>query len=241
MSTQQDLLNAKNKAYSETSKLYKKANDDYIKSLINTYNTQVKDAKSKAQKSKDSLTAKYQNEYDLNLINQLVNERKLKEKMDKLGLTNSGFNASNLTSLAVSRINSDNQTTAKKSAESNAINQNLNNTLAQLLKTKNEKTAESQKALTEKNAALIKNLNEKYQSDLASIKKEKIKAANSSKSKSTSSSSINTGKNLLNVYGKLYSITGPTNRIGFLNTVTAAGYITPKQRDSLMKSMGLKR
>lgn len=229
MSTQSQLLKAKNDSYKSASEASRRATDEYIKSLNEAYRKQVENARSQTQRQKSEIAQNYRASYDLNLINQLVGERKLAEKMSNLGLSDSGANATNLTALSVQRQNADQALNQQQAIDRRNLDNSLNELINKLETEKTEKTIKAQQELQEQNASLLTKLNTEYTKALADIEKKKAETA------------ADKGKNLMNVYGKLYSIKGPENRLAFLRTVTAAGYITETQRKQLAQALRLEK
>ena len=80
--------------------LYKKAKNKntqeankYLAELNALYNKKVSEYRANIEEKKKAVPQNYTDDYDLNAINRLINERKLTERIAKLGLNNSGANA----------------------------------------------------------------------------------------------------------------------------------------------------
>lgn len=80
-------------------------------------------SQAKVQKQIDALPQQYQQGYDTNALQQLVNQRQLQERMANLGLTDSGLNRTQETALAVTKGNADAKLTAQKQAAADALAQ----------------------------------------------------------------------------------------------------------------------
>lgn len=224
----QTILDKQSEAYKKLVAQYTAANKEYLKGIAKTYETQRQNAKSDANTATAALEKDFRKSYDLNEVENLISQRLLKEKMANLGLSNSGLNASSMTALALSRKNADDRVTASKSAASAKIQSQLNSVLASINAAQNSDNAKAAKDLSEKLSTAYKDYTKEYSSTLQSALKQK------------QSGSGGNGANLMNVYGKLYSIKGASNRKAFLKVVTAAGYITESQRKALLKTLNLR-
>lgn len=71
--------------------------------------------------------ASYGRQFDINAAQQLAGERRLREQMANAGLTASGFNASNLTALALQRSRADAKARAAGQQAADALRQDLMN------------------------------------------------------------------------------------------------------------------
>jgi uncharacterized protein YbgA (DUF1722 family) len=225
----QTILDKQTQAYKKLVEQYTAANKQYLANIAKSYDTQRKNVGTAANTATAALEKDFRKSYDLNEVQNLISQRQLKEKMASLGLTNSGLNASSNTALALSRKNADDSVTASKSAAAAKIKAQLNNTLASINAAQSGDSAKAANDLADKLSNAYKDYSKEYNSTLQ----------NSLKQKQSSSSSKN-GSNLMNVYGKLYSIKGASNRKAFLKVVTAAGYITESQRKALLKTLNLR-
>lgn len=223
----QTILDKQTQAYKKLVQQYTAANKQYLADISKSYDAQSKNANSNANAAAAALEKDFRKSYDLNEIQNLISRRLLKEKMANLGLTNSGLNASSNTALAISRQNADDRVTASKAAAAAKIKAQLNNTLASINAAKASDSAKAAKDLADKLSNAYKDYSKEYNSTLQNAVKQKQGGSNS-------------GANLMNVYGKLYSIKGANNRKAFLKAVTAAGYITESQRKALLKTLNLR-
>ena len=223
----QTILDKQTQAYKKLVQQYTAANKQYLADISKSYDAQSKNANSNANAAAAALEKDFRKSYDLNEIQNLISRRLLKEKMANLGLTNSGLNASSNTALAISRQNADDRVTASNAAAAAKIKAQLNNTLASINAAKASDSAKAAKDLADKLSNAYKDYSKEYNSTLQNAVKQKQGGSNS-------------GANLMNVYGKLYSIKGANNRKAFLKAVTAAGYITESQRKALLKTLNLR-
>ncbi len=223
----QTILDKQTQAYKKLVAQYTAANKQYLADISKSYDAQSKNAHSNANAAAAALEKDFRKSYDLNEIQNLISRRLLKEKMANLGLTQSGLNASSNTALAISRQNADDRVTASKAAAAAKIKAQLNNTLASINAAKASDSAKAAKDLADKLSNAYKDYSKQYNSTLQNAVKQKQGGSNS-------------GANLMNVYGKLYSIKGANNRKAFLKAVTAAGYITESQRKALLKTLNLR-
>lgn len=223
----QTILDNQTKAYKNLVAQYNSANKKYLEDIAKTYDAKRKNAKAQANTSASELEKDFRKSYDLNEIENLIARRQLSEKMAKLGLTQSGLNASSNTALAISRKNADDTVTASKSSALAKIKAQLNSALESIDAAQASDNAKAANDLSQKIASAYKDYNKEYNSTLKSALKQ-------------SQSGSKSGSNLINVYGKLYSIKGANNRKAFLKVVTAAGYITESQRKALMQTLNLR-
>lgn len=90
--------------------------DEAIDNNAATIDKQVAATTGKLQQSIDSADKQYRDQYDTNAIAQLVNQKKLKENMANMGLTDSGLNRTQQTALTVQRGNADAATRRQQQA-----------------------------------------------------------------------------------------------------------------------------
>ena len=106
--------------------------DAYKKSVGETFDIQGEQAKKQAEHDKQQLDGQYKGLYDEAALQQLVNERNLKQRQASLGLTDSGLTASQQTAIQVSRGNADAKISAQKQAAIDSIILQLEQYLAQI-------------------------------------------------------------------------------------------------------------
>ncbi len=228
MSTNQLLLNEKNSAYAKAVSENKKALDEYIKSLRNAYNETVKSAKEKTATDKSALTKKYAAAFDLNEIKELVERRKLEEKMANLGLSKSGLNESTNAALSVARMNSDNAAEFSKNADIRSLEQSLSEIINKAGLTLNEKSAEATKKMNDKNADTYKALSTAY-----------TKALSEANKSSTKKSSNSSATNFINAYNQADKVLGRKRKLIYVNNLRRSGYITAADAETLIKLFNL--
>lgn len=79
----------------------------------------------KVQNEIDKLPTAYQSAYDVNAIQQKINEREVAERMANLGLTNSGLNRTQQTAINIQRSNADAALTQQKNAATASLKQQI--------------------------------------------------------------------------------------------------------------------
>lgn len=79
----------------------------------------------KVQTEIDKLPTAYQSAYDVNAIQQKINEREVAERMANLGLTNSGLNRTQQTAINIQRSNADAALTQQKNAATASLKQQI--------------------------------------------------------------------------------------------------------------------
>lgn len=79
----------------------------------------------KVQNEIDKLPTAYQSAYDVNAIQQKINEREVAERMANLGLTNSGLNRTQQTAINIQRANADAALTQQKNAATASLKQQI--------------------------------------------------------------------------------------------------------------------
>ena len=120
-------MSSLNKLKTEITESYKKAKNEntnavneYLKALNDSYNKQITAYKLQIEKAKKAAPRNYTDDYDLNAINRLINQRKLNERMASLGLTQSGVNQTLKSGIDIAKQNADNLVTMQKNKEKNA-------------------------------------------------------------------------------------------------------------------------
>ncbi len=91
-----------------------KANADYLTKYNATVDDQVATVTDRYQQDIDGADGKYQEQFDANAIAELVNQKKVEERMANMGLTDSGLNRTQQTALSVQRGNADAATRRSK-------------------------------------------------------------------------------------------------------------------------------
>jgi len=206
----------------QTYKKVKKQNTDlaneYLKELNKNYNQKISDYKKQIEAQKLAVPRNYTDDYDLNAINRLINERKLKERMANLGLTNSGANKTFEIGLDIAKQNADNFVTMQKNRELQKLDAAYDNYYNKLDSELQSKRTETMKWLNDKSASLLSNLASKYNS---------------------SSSSNSVSNRVLSVYNKLVDMNSPSQQEFYIELVHEGGIITDKEAAHLKKKLGL--
>lgn len=203
-----------------------KAVNEYLKSLNESYNKQLEAYTKQIAAQKAAVPRNYTDDYDLNAINRLINERKLNERMSSLGLTKSGANATLQAGLDVAKQNADNLVTVQKKKELSNLTQAYNNYYNELEADLNSKRDAAMKALNDKYASLLSTLTSKYND-----------AVKSSSTANTVGS--NSSTNLINVYNKLLSMSSPKQQIFYIDVLYDDGILTGSQVSRLKQRLGL--
>ena len=116
----------------------------YTQTVGNAYDAAKQQAADSAKTQKAVLPQQYRSSFDKNELQQLINERQLKERMDRLGLTNSGLNRSQQTALQLQRSNADQAVGQQKNAASSAITRQMLESQSALEQQKQQAIANAQ-------------------------------------------------------------------------------------------------
>ena len=108
-----------NKIKGDTSTLL----SDYKTALDQSYETAEKKLNEQAAAQTAALPQQYRSAFDKNELQQRINERQLQERMQRMGLTNSGLNRSQQTALQLQRSNADQAVGQQKNAAAAQIQQ----------------------------------------------------------------------------------------------------------------------
>ena len=205
--------------------LYKKAKNKntqeankYLAELNALYNKKVSEYRANIEEKKKAVPQNYTYDYDLNAINRLINERKLTERIAKLGLNNSGANATLKTGLDIAKNNADNLVTMRKNKELQALETDYNDYYNKLDNELQGERLKVMKELNNKNASLYNSLTNKY---------------------SNTSNEGTTSSKLLSVYNKLVDMHSPSQQKFYIDMVLEAGIITPEEANKLKKKLHL--
>ena len=202
--------------------LYKKAKNKnteeanaYLAELNALYNKKIDQYKEQTEAKKKALPRDYTDDYDLNAINRLINERKLSERMAKLGLTNSGANATLKAGLDIAKANADNLVTLQKNKELQKLDADYQAYYNKLDDELQSERLNVMKQLNNKNASLLNSLLSK-----------------------NSSGNTGSGK-LLSVYNKLIDLNSPSQQRFYIDMVLQGGIITAEEAQQLKKKLHL--
>ena len=201
-----------------------KAVNEYLKALNESYNKQLAAFQKQTAEKKAAVPRNYTDDYDLNAINKLINERKLKERMASLGLTNSGANQSLKAGLDIAKQNADNLVTIQKNKELSNLDSEYNKYFSSLEADLNSKRDAAHKSLNDKNASLLSTLTSKYNDAVK----------NASRSSGNSSTS-----DLISVYNKLISMTSPKQQMFYIDILHDDGVLSTSQVKRLKQKLGL--
>lgn len=212
------------KSYKKVASQNTKAVNEYLAALNDNYNKQITAYKQQIEAKKAAVPSSYKDDYDLNSINRLINERKLNERMAALGLTNSGANQTLKMGLDIAKNNADNIVTMQKNKELLALDNDYNAKFNSLEADLQNKRTAALKSLNDRNASLINSLTAKYNDAIKSI--------------NTSTTSGSSGK-LLTVYNKLIDMNSPSQQRFYIDLVCDGGVITEDEAARLKKKLHL--
>ncbi|HIZ84014.1 MAG TPA: hypothetical protein H9668_06320 [Firmicutes bacterium] len=139
----QDVEESVKKDYDALKNSAGQAVSDYSDSVTAAYDTAKQQAADSAAAQRGTLPQQYRATFDKNELQQRINERQLKERMNQLGLTDSGLNRTQQAAVNLQRSNADLAAAQQKTAAANAINQQL---------AENQAALEQQKQLAIANA-----------------------------------------------------------------------------------------
>ncbi|MBE6767664.1 MAG: hypothetical protein E7549_01985 [Ruminococcaceae bacterium] len=97
------------------------ANESYKAGINAMYDSRIKAREAAAAADAEKTHASYNAQFDANAASALAGERRLQEQMANYGLTESGYNATNRTALAVARSNADAKTRTARGQAVDAI------------------------------------------------------------------------------------------------------------------------
>lgn len=117
------------------------AADQYKKSVDAAYGKAIAANSALAGNQVKEVKSAYDGQFDANAAEQMAAERNLQRQMANAGITQSGYNATNMTAIAAARANADAETRAKKQAAVDAITQSVQEYNAQIEQQKAEKTS----------------------------------------------------------------------------------------------------
>ncbi len=225
-------MSSLNKLKTEITESYKKAKNEntnavneYLKALNDSYNKQITAYKLQIEKAKKAAPRNYTDDYDLNAINRLINQRKLNERMASLGLTQSGVNQTLKSGIDIAKQNADNLVTMQKNKEISDLNDQYNKYFSSLEADLNSKRDAAQKSLNDKNASLLSTLTAKYN--------EAVKSLSSGGGKGT------TNSDLISVYNKLTSMDSPKQQYYYIQLLQDDGILSNSQVNRLKQRLGL--
>lgn len=239
-------------SYKKAKSQNEKSVADYLKGLKESYNKQLNTYKKQTEQQKAAVPRNYTDDYDLNAINKLINQRKLKEKMANLGLTQSGVNQTLKVGLDIAKQNADKTVTMQKNKELSDIDNAFKKYSDSLEADYNSKKDSAQKSLKDKNASLLSNLTAKYNAAVkaeldkkekeekekqkAKEEKEKQKAKENSKKANNKTA---TTSQLITIYNKLINMNSPRQQMFYMDALKDDGVLSSTQYKRLKQNLGL--
>lgn len=161
-------------------------NQKVTQQAIDVYNSGVdastKLATDKLERDIEVIPQDYQSSLDTNYLQQKINERQLAERMENLGLTDSGLNRTQMTAIVTQRMNADQEVERQKNAAIRSIKNQINDLQAEAKIKKDDYAAQQQLQLTQTNNSLyntlMSNAESQAISDANAWQKQQIEAEN---------------------------------------------------------------
>lgn len=163
--------------YADAAKKNKENADAYKQSVGEIFDTQRDQVNKQAEADTQKVGSQYKGLYDEAALQQLVNERNLKQRQASLGLTDSGLTASQQTAIQVSRGNADAKISAQKQAAIDSITLQLEQYLAQIEQNRANSFAEIDYNLNNTNTNLYNTLMSQAYSNQAALDAANAQAA----------------------------------------------------------------
>lgn len=230
-------------SYKKAKSQNEKSVADYLKGLKESYNKQLNTYKKQTEQQKAAVPRNYTDDYDLNAINKLINQRKLKEKMANLGLTQSGVNQTLKVGLDIAKQNADKTVTMQKNKELSDIDNAFKKYSDSLEDNFNSKKDAAQKSLKDKNASLLSNLTAKYNAAVkAELDKKEKEEKEKQKAKENSKKANNktaTTSQLITIYNKLTNMNSPRQQMFYMDALKDDGVLSSTQYKRLKQNLGL--
>ena len=132
--------------------------NQYIQDINSVIDKSTDAAVNKVQGEIDKLPTTYQSTFDANAVNQKINERKLANRMENLGLTDSGLNRTQQTALTIQRANADAATRQQMNAASLSLKQQIADIISQGESKKAENAATAKYNLAQQNQSIYNSL-----------------------------------------------------------------------------------
>lgn len=230
-------------SYKKAKSQNEKSVADYLKGLKESYNKQLNTYKKQTEQQKAAVPRNYTDDYDLNAINKLINQRKLKEKMANLGLTQSGVNQTLKVGLDIAKQNADKTVTMQKNKELSDIDNAFKKYSDSLEDNFSSKKDAAQKSLKDKNASLLSNLTAKYNNAVkAELDKKEKEEKEKQKAKENSKKANNktaTTSQLITIYNKLINMNSPRQQMFYMDALKDDGVLSSTQYKRLKQNLGL--
>lgn len=163
--------------YAEAVQQSKANAEAYKKSIAEIFDSQKEQTQKQADSDIKKLDSQYKGLYDEAALQQLVNERNLKQKQASLGLTDSGLTASQQTAIQVARGNANAKISAQKQAAVDSITVQLEQYLAQIEQNRANSFAEVDYNLNANNTNLYNTLMSQAYSNQAALDAANAQAA----------------------------------------------------------------
>lgn len=163
--------------YAEAVQQSKANAEAYKKSIAEIFDSQKEQTQKQADSDIKKLDSQYKGLYDEAALQQLVNERNLKQKQASLGLTDSGLTASQQTAIQVARGNANAKISAQKQAAVDSITVQLEQYLAQIEQNRANSFAEVDYNLNNTNTNLYNTLMSQAYSNQAALDAANAQAA----------------------------------------------------------------
>lgn len=163
--------------YADAVRQSKENAEAYKKSISEIFDSQKEQTQKQADNDIKNLDSQYKGLYDEAALQQLVNERNLKQKQASLGLTDSGLTASQQTAIQVARGNANAKISAQKQAAVDSITVQLEQYLAQIEQNRANSFAEVDYNLNANNTNLYNTLMSQAYSNQAALDAANAQAA----------------------------------------------------------------
>ena len=163
--------------YADAVRQSKENAEAYKKSISEIFDSQKEQTQKQADSDIKKLDSQYKGLYDEAALQQLVNERNLKQKQASLGLTDSGLTASQQTAIQVARGNANAKISAQKQAAVDSITVQLEQYLAQIEQNRANSFAEVDYNLNANNTNLYNTLMSQAYSNQAALDAANAQAA----------------------------------------------------------------
>lgn len=235
--------------YAEAVRQSKENADAYKKSIAEIFDNQKEQTQKQADSDIKKLDSQYKGLYDEAALQQLVNERNLKQKQASLGLTDSGLTASQQTAIQVSRGNANAKISAQKQAAVDSITVQLEQYLAQIEQNRANSFAEVDYNLNANNTNLYNTLMSQAYSNQAALDAANaqaaatIEAARIAAEQEAASAANTAAKTNENTYYKrakdLRNYAGDDSAWKYLNGLASSGSIDSGTLRSLCYSLGI--
>lgn len=221
----------------------------YKNSVSAVYDQQADIYRKQAESDIDTTSENYKGLYDRSALQQLVNERELKQRQASLGLTDSGLTKSQLTAIQVSRGNTDANIDRQKQAAIDSINQQLDAYIAQVEMNRSNALATADYELNSMNNNMYQTLMSNAYSSQAAYDAAQLQAAATKEAAqiqaqldAAKAESESAEKSANTYYNRAYNLVRDGNDLAawnYLNSLANSGKISAQDLRSLCWSIGL--